>query len=196
MESNFRSALPVDGRGVFGGGFGSTTAPPLPPRPIYSTATQAGGFFPQTGGYSGMYGGGGYGSGFGNGFMSNYGGGGYNGFSGGGMYNSYGSGMYGNSYNSFMPHQQNNYLESRFVQMAEENSRPAFQSIESFVGVVGNFASMLDSTFFGLTSSFRAILGVTANLGRLRAMFGDFLSSFALIKGLRWLWRKYGKFFR
>lgn len=33
------------------------------------------------------------------------------------------------------------------------------------MGAIGNIASMLDSTFFAITSSFRAILGVAANFG-------------------------------
>lgn len=43
--------------------------------------------------------------------------------------------------------------------MAEENSRPAFDSIQSLVNAVGGVAMMLENTFFALTSSFRAILG-------------------------------------
>lgn len=140
------------------------------------------------------YGGGGYGGGFG----GSFGGGGYGGYGGGGgMFNSYStglynSGMYGNRYGGGLGGMGGGPgdVESRFIQMAEENSRPAFQSIESFVSVIGNFATMLDSTFFALSNSFRAILGVTANLGKLRGMFGQFLSSIALFRGLHWLWRK------
>lgn len=47
----------------------------------------------------------------------------------------------------------------RFIQMAEENSRPTFDSIQSVVNAVGSVAMMLENTFFALTSSFRAILG-------------------------------------
>lgn len=43
--------------------------------------------------------------------------------------------------------------------MAEENSRPTFDSIQSVVNAVGSVAMMLENTFFALTSSFRAILG-------------------------------------
>lgn len=46
-----------------------------------------------------------------------------------------------------------------FIQLAEERSRPTFQSIESVVGAVGSIAMMLENTFFAMTSSFRAILG-------------------------------------
>ena len=49
---------------------------------------------------------------------------------------------------------------------------------------------MLESTFFAMTSSFRAILSVAENMGRLRTIFGQFLSSFALIRFMKWLYWK------
>lgn len=189
---NFRSALPQENR-VFGGPapiIGGSAPPPLPPRIQFNNPTQSPYASAPMNNYYG-YGGGGYGGGFAGGFGGGYGG--YGG--GGGMFNSYStglynSGMYGNRYGGGMGGGGPGDVESRFIQMAEENSRPAFQSIESFVGVIGNFATMLDSTFFALSNSFRAILGVTANLGKLRGMFGQFLSSIALFRGLHWLWRK------
>lgn len=193
---NFRSALPQENR-VFGGPtpiVGGSAPPPLPPRIQFNNQPPnpyAASSAPMN--YYG-YGGGGYGGGFG----GSFGGGGYGGYGGGGgMFNSYStglynSGMYGNRYGGGLGGMGGGPgdVESRFIQMAEENSRPAFQSIESFVSVIGNFATMLDSTFFALSNSFRAILGVTANLGKLRGMFGQFLSSIALFRGLHWLWRK------
>lgn len=74
--------------------------------------------------------------------------------------------------------------------MAESSSRPAFQSIESLVSAIGNIASMLDSTFFALTSSFRAILGVATNFVRLRSVFAQFWTTFAIFRGLNWMYRK------
>ena len=78
----------------------------------------------------------------------------------------------------------------RFVQYAEESTRPAFQSIEAMVHTFSSVTMMLESTFFAMTSSFRAILGVAENMGKLRAMFGQVLSSFALIRFLKWLYWK------
>lgn len=78
----------------------------------------------------------------------------------------------------------------RFIQIAEESSRSTFQSIESVVGAVLNIAAMLDSTYFALTSSFRAVLGVAANFGRLRGLFSQFWQSFALLRGMNWLFKK------
>lgn len=154
--------------------------PPLPPSPL-SLQQSSYGYSPMSYGstYSSQYypnggfGGGGYGgsfSGFGTGFGS------YGGY---GSYNRFG----GSFSNPMDP-------ESRFIQLAEEGSRPAFQSIEGLVGAIGNIAAMLDSTFFALTSSFRAMLGVAANFSRLRGVFAQFWSTFALFRGITWLYRK------
>lgn len=166
----------------------SLQPPPLPMAPSQ--------FSSGIGTYGGGYGGyGGYGGGYG-GVNSGYGGlGGYGGVNSGygglGGYGGYGGG-YG-SYNRFGMMGGMNALdpEARFIQLAEASSRPAFQSIESLVSAIGNIASMLDSTFFALTSSFRAILGVAANFGRLRGVFAQFWSTFAIFRGLTWVYRKY-----
>lgn len=207
-NENFRSAM-VNEPSIFSGGPHSiqtplgtvpTSIPALPPRP-YAQQQSLG-----TGGVGGMYGssyggygastfggglGGGlgsYGGGFGGYGSSMYGNQGYGGmYGGGGMaYNSYGAGYGG--FNRF----GNNGMdpESRFIQIAEESSRPAFQSIESLVGAIGNIAAMLDSTFFAITSSFRAILGVAANFGRLRGVFSQFWTTFAIFRGLSWIYKK------
>lgn len=158
------------------------TVPALPPRPFGPTTSMMPN---QMGMYGGgmygtsMYGGGGYG-------MSPYSMGGY----GMGSYNRFGGGggmFAGGAYGCRDPMD----AENRFIQLAEESSRPAFQSIESLVMAIGNIAAMLDSTFFALTSSFRAILGVAANFGRLRGVFAKFWSTFALVRGITWLYKKY-----
>ncbi|XP_050356182.1 probable peroxisomal membrane protein PEX13 [Nymphalis io] len=157
--------------------------PVLPPRPDYSMQPSYGmnsGY-----GYGGM--GGSYGMGYGGGGY------GYSGMGGGyGMGMGMGMGMGGmNSYGGF-----NRYgpmygdIESRFIQMAEDSSRPAFDSIQSVVNAVGSIAMMLENTFFALTSSFRAILGVAENFGRLRSLFAQFWSTFAVVRSLNWLVRK------
>lgn len=162
------------------------SAPPVPPRP-YSNTQQSSMYSSPMGMYgnsmySNSYMGGAYSpygmSPYGMNRYGMYGGG------GGGMYGS-GMGMYGNQMHDPMD------PENRFIQLAEESSRPAFQSIESLVMAIGNIAAMLDSTFFALTSSFRAILGVAANVGQLRGVFAQFWSTFALIRGVSWLYRKY-----
>lgn len=122
-----------------------------------------------------------YGSSFG---MSPYGMGG-----GGGMgFNSFGGGYGGGYRHGF----SNNPLdpETRFIQMAEESSRGAFQSIEQVVSTIGNIATMLDSTYFALTSSFRAILGLAANFSQMRGFLSKFFSTFTIFRTIVWLYKK------
>lgn len=162
-------------------------APPVPPRP-YSNAQPTSMYNSPMGVYgNSMFSGSLYGGAYSQYGMSPYGMNRYGMYGGGGMYGNgmYGNGMYGNQMmrDPMDP-------ETRFIQLAEESSRPAFQSIESLVMAIGNIAAMLDSTFFALTSSFRAILGVAANVGQLRGVFAQFWSTFALIRGVNWLYRK------
>lgn len=160
----------------------SIAPPPLPVSPVGQYTANMGGYGGGYGGYGSAFGG--YGGGYGGygGYGSSYGGfGGYGGY--GGSYGGYNRfGMTGGM-NPMDP-------EARFIQLAEASSRPAFQSIESLVSAIGNIAAMLDSTFFALTSSFRAILGVAANFGRLRGVFAQFWSTFAIFRGLTWIYRK------
>ncbi|XP_013191826.2 peroxisomal membrane protein PEX13 [Amyelois transitella] len=160
--------------------------PPLPPRPEVGVQSNYGmntygmnsygmNSYGAMGGM-GSYGMGGYGS---------YGMGAYGGYGGGYGMNGMGGMGYG-GYNRFGPMD----MESRFIQLAEENSRPAFDSIQGFVNAVGSVAMMLENTFFALTSSFRAILGVAENFGRLRSLFAQFWSTFAVVRSLNWLVRK------
>lgn len=199
---NFRNAIINEPR-VFGPNYASTiqtplgripstqiaNPPPIPPRPYCQTAVAqslmynqmspygGAGLYGSAGGLFGssMYGAGGYGS---------YGLGGYSGYGGMSGYNRFGGG--GGMYGGLNPSDP----ENRFIQLAEESSRPAFQSIESLVMAIGNIASMLDSTFFALTNSFRAVLGVAANFGRLRGVFAQFWSTFALFRAFSWIYKK------
>ncbi|KAK0177482.1 hypothetical protein PV328_001532 [Microctonus aethiopoides] len=149
--------------------------PPLPPRPSINNSYQPYGGFRQN--YMGGFGG--YGS-YGN---NNWG---Y------GRYGSYGG--YGGSYPYSSGYGQfggpSGDVETRLVQFAEESSRPAFQSIESIINTFSSITMMLESTFFAMTSSFRAILSVAENVGRVRSMFGQLLSTFALIRFAKWLYKK------
>ncbi|XP_058799596.1 peroxisomal membrane protein PEX13 isoform X2 [Phymastichus coffea] len=118
-------------------------------------------------------------------------------------YNSYGFGRYGmgmgmgiGSYPGYSMYGQNQWgspsgdVENRFVQYAEESTRPAFQSIEAMVHTFSSLTMMLESTFFAMTSSFRAILGVADNMGKLRTMLKQLFSSFALVRLMKWLYYK------
>ncbi|KAJ8938049.1 hypothetical protein NQ318_013957 [Aromia moschata] len=157
------------------------SAPVLPPRPSNSQLISQGGYNSHMP-YSGY---GSYGSSFGsygvpyrsslyNAYGSSY-----------GTYNNYG--MFGNGmYSNFGPDDH----ERRFIQYAEENSRNTFASVESIVRAVNSISMMLDNTFFAMTSSFRAVLSVAENFGRLRTMFGHIWYSINIFRFFSWLYRK------
>ncbi|XP_070505262.1 peroxisomal membrane protein PEX13 [Chironomus tepperi] len=156
----------------------SQLAPPLPPRPNSLFQTSSSVYSP----YGNSMGYGSFGSGYGSYGMGGMGGiGGYNSFGMGG-YGGFGRPQFGAG-NPLDP-------EMRFIQMAEESSRSTFQSIESVVSTIGNIATMLDSTYFALTSSFRAILGLAANFSHLRGFFGRFFSTFAIFRSVIWIYKK------
>ena len=75
-----------------------------------------------------------------------YGGGGGYGYSGYGMGGGYG---YGN------PAAVGGTADNRFIRLAEENSRPAFETIQSVVNTFGSISMMFESTYYALYSSFR-----------------------------------------
>lgn len=159
------------------------TAPAVPPRPFGQAASS---MAPNQMGMLGN-------NMFGSSMYGGYSGYGMSPYSSFGSYGGYGGGMFGGGYNRFggmYGARDPMDPESRFIQLAEESSRPAFQSIESLVSAIGNIAAMLDSTFFALTSSFRAILGVAANFGRLRGVFAQFWSTFAILRGVSYLYKK------
>ncbi|KAL1512975.1 hypothetical protein ABEB36_002470 [Hypothenemus hampei] len=146
-------------------------SPVLPPRPLTSTT-------PLSSSYNLPYGFSSYNSSY------------------GGFGTPYRSSMFGNYYNNnySMYNQYPNYTqddhERRFIQFAEENSRQTFASVESVVRAFNSLAMMLDNTFFAMTSSFRAILGVAENFGRLRTMFGHIWYSVNIFRYIAWLYRK------
>ncbi|XP_061141803.1 peroxisome biogenesis factor 13 [Syngnathus typhle] len=118
-------------------------------------------------------------------------------------YSPYGSSMYGGGYSPYSPYSGGYGLggygrfphaedaaPSRFVQQAEEGSRGAFQSIESIVHAFSSVSMMLDATFSAVYNSFRAVLDVANHLTRLRAHLTRVLSAFALVRTLRYLYRR------
>uniref|UniRef100_A0A8C4TC65 Peroxisomal membrane protein PEX13 n=1 Tax=Erpetoichthys calabaricus TaxID=27687 RepID=A0A8C4TC65_ERPCA len=79
---------------------------------------------------------------------------------------------------------------SRFVQQAEESSRGAFQSIESIVHAFTSVSMMMDATFSAVYNSFRAVLDVANHFSRLKVHFTKVFSAFAVVRTLRYLYRK------
>lgn len=151
-------------------------APPVPPRPVQQSYRPSYGSFTSSyspygssiyGGYSPYSYGGAYGGGYGGGY--------------GGVHS---LGGYGR-----LP-QTEEVAPSRFVQQAEESSRGAFQSIESIVQAFASVSMMLDATFSAVYNSFRAVLDVANHLTRLRAHLTRVLSAFALVRTLRYLYRR------
>ncbi|XP_054011218.1 peroxisomal membrane protein PEX13 isoform X1 [Hylaeus anthracinus] len=114
----------------------------------------------------------------------------YRGFSGYGGYSSYGYSPYSNfnNYGSFGGHSGD--VESRFSQYFEESTRPTFQLIETVLQTFSSVTMLLESTYFTITNSFRAILSVAENVGRLRSTIGQLFNTLALIRFLKWLYRK------
>lgn len=140
-------------------------APPLPPRQVQQT------YRPSYGSFNSSY--------------SPYGSSMYGGYS---PYN-YGGGYGLGGYNRLS--QTEDVAPSRFVQQAEESSRGAFQSIESIVQAFASVSMMLDATFSAVYNSFRAVLDVANHLTRLRSHLTRVLSAFALVRTLRYLYRRF-----
>ncbi|XP_049927691.1 peroxisome biogenesis factor 13 [Epinephelus moara] len=109
------------------------------------------------------------------------------------MYGGYSPYSYGGGYGlggySRLSHTEE-VAPSRFVQQAEESSRGAFQSIESIVQAFASVSMMLDATFSAVYNSFRAVLDVANHLTRLRSHLTRVLSAFALVRTLRYLYRR------
>ncbi|XP_017785321.1 PREDICTED: peroxisomal membrane protein PEX13 [Nicrophorus vespilloides] len=178
-----------------GSTYSTRSTPMLPPRPqslsyggmnSYSPYSSYGGMPYRSSLYGGGYGSG-YGTGYGGGYSSY--GGGYGGY---GSYNS-GYGMYGmNSGYGTMGHNgMGDDAERRFIQYAEESSRNAFSNVENIVRAFNSMAMMLDNTFFAMTSSFRAVLGVADNFGRLRSMFGHVFHALNIFRLIKWFYVKF-----
>lgn len=81
-------------------------------------------------------------------------------------------------------------LFHRFQQYAEESTRSTFRVVETVLHTFSSITMLLESTYVALTSSFRAFLSVADNIGRLRSTLGQLLSTFALIRVMKWIYRK------
>ncbi|KAF0300259.1 Peroxisomal membrane protein PEX13 [Amphibalanus amphitrite] len=156
-------------------------APPIPPRPAYGAAGMPSAMSPYSAGYGGYSTGyGGYGTGYGTGYGAF--GGGYSGYGAGyGGYGSAGGGFYGR------PGALGPGPESWFIEAAEESSRSTFESIESFVSVFTSISQMMESTYMLVHSSFRAVVGVAEQMGRMRLHLAELLSALSIARTLRWI---------
>ncbi|XP_003739739.2 probable peroxisomal membrane protein PEX13 [Galendromus occidentalis] len=122
-------------------------------------------------------------------FMSRYGGMGYPG-SYGQMYGGYGGyGGYG-SYGGMMGNYGAPNGESELARMADESTRSAFQSVEHLVHAFSSVSMMLESTYFALYNSFRAVIGVADHLSSVTQQLSQLINSLSLIRTLRWIIRR------
>lgn len=168
-STDFAPSLPSSSSSALGPPALTRVAPPLPPRPVQQTYRPSYSSFSSS--YSSPYGS----SSFYSPGYSPYG---------------YGMGGYGYGHGRLLPHSSEDVSPSRFVQQAEESSRGAFQSIESIVHAFASVSMMLDATFSAVYNSFRAVLDVANHFTRLRAHLTRVLSAFALVRTLRYLYRR------
>lgn len=80
---------------------------------------------------------------------------------------------------------------NRFIQLAEESSLPAFQSIESIVRAFGSVSMMLESTFHAVHSSFHAVLGVAEHFTKMRLQVSQVLSALSAFRMIKYLYAKF-----
>lgn len=175
--SNFqpidRGSLPMPGA--------SSIAPVLPSR--NGIATQTGPLYGSSyNRFGGMYGSGYNSYGYSSPYSSSF----------GSMYSPYGysSSMYGNRFGYGYNDIGGPEGYSRFLQQAEENSRPAFQSIESIVQAFASVSMMLESTFQTVHNCFRAVLGVADHFSRLKMNMARILSALAIFRFLRYIYHR------
>lgn len=170
-STDFAPSLPTSSSTAPGHPALTRMAPPLPPRPVQQTYRPS------------------YSSSFSSAYSAPYGSSSFftPGYSPYGYGAGYGIGGYGHG--RMLPHSEE-VAPSRFVQQAEESSRGAFQSIESIVHAFASVSMMLDATFSAVYNSFRAVLDVANHFTRLRAHLTRVLSAFALVRTLRYLYRR------
>ncbi|KAK2584383.1 hypothetical protein KPH14_006768 [Odynerus spinipes] len=149
----------------------TSVPPPLPPR-------QSTGYNEYRPGYLNSYGG--YGS------MNNY----YRGYNNYGSFGGY-MGYPNSSYNNcgYMGGPSGD-IESRLTQYVEDSTRSTFHTLETILQTFSSITMLLESTYFAITNCFKAILSVAESVGRLRSTIGQLLSTFALIRFLKWIYRK------
>ena len=109
---------------------------------------------------------------------------------GGGTTGTIGSLNHGGSLNN----NSNSNGSNSFLRAAEENSRAAFQSIESVVYAFSAVSAMFESTYLALFNSFRAIVGVADQFYRLKTHLSGILSMLAVARFLGYLYRRCMRF--
>ncbi|CAF3374221.1 unnamed protein product [Rotaria socialis] len=99
----------------------------------------------------------------------------------GGFYNNYRFSPYG---------AQSNIPVSNFSQLAIDESRSAFSSIESIIQAFRSISMMLESTFTSVYSSFRAVTDVLDNFTRIRSQISAIYPLVLLWRFLKYLYHR------
>jgi peroxin-13 len=89
-----------------------------------------------------------------------------------------------------------NNSSNSFLRAAEENSRSAFQSIESVVQAFSAVSAMFESTYYAVYNSFRAVVGVADQFYRLKTHLSGIISALAIFRALKYLYRRLLRLFR
>ena len=79
----------------------------------------------------------------------------------------------------------------RFIQIAQDSSLPAFQTIESIVRAFGSVSMMLESTFHAVHSSFHAVLGVAEHFTKMKMQVSQIFSAIAAVRMIKYLYKKF-----
>jgi peroxin-13 len=100
-------------------------------------------------------------------------------------FSSYSSPFYG-PYGRSLGMNSNNGL-SPFVHFANENARPAFESVEALVMAVRSVSMMVESTYQAVHSSFWAVLGVADHFSKLKSQIASVVSSLSILRLFKWI---------
>ena len=84
----------------------------------------------------------------------------------------------------------NQQPSNSFLRAAEDNSRNAFQSIQSVVQAFSAVSAMFESTFHAVYNSFRAVVGVADQFYRLKQNLSNIVSALAVFRALKYLYHK------
>lgn len=136
------------------------TPAPLPPPRTIQQQQQQMGFYPSSS------------------YMSPYG---LNPYQAGGFYNNYRLSPYGTA---------SNLPVGNFAQLAMDESRSAFSSIESVIHTFRSISFMLESTFTSVYSSFRAVTDVFDHFTRVRAEISTIYPLVLIWRFLKYLYHR------
>lgn len=78
-----------------------------------------------------------------------------------------------------------NATPTSFVRLAEQQARPAFETLESTLQAVSSVLMVLESAYFTISNSFRAVLSIVDQFGRLKVQLKRITEAFVLLRLLK-----------